>query len=143
MAQRIDRKDLEVQPDDSLVLKNAGPEAADTPEAGYFPIPTKLARAVVKDMIWISDACMSETAFGTIILQGTSEAAVGGALAPLETGDRVRLSVREKRLDPTIEDVELSRRRRLSRLIPLPHRGCASLYAREVQQADLGAIFHF
>ena len=96
----------------SLVLKNAGPlTPAGMPEAGYLPIPTKLARAGVKDMVRISDCRMSGTAFGTIVLHVTPEAAAGGPLALIETGDRIRLSVRERRIDLLVSDHELARRR--------------------------------
>lgn len=143
LARRIDEPDLDVRPDDILVLKNAGPVAAGMPEAGYLPIPTKLARAGVKDMIRISDARMSGTAFGTIILHVTPESAVGGPISLITSGDQIRLSVREKRLDLLVEDSELSRRRALVKMPVLPQRGWAGLYARAVQQADLGCDFEF
>jgi dihydroxy-acid dehydratase len=98
LAARIDDPDLDVTPDDFLVLKNAGPKSdAAMPEAGYLPIPKKLARSGVKDMVRISDARMSGTAFGTIVLHVTPDAASGGPLALVQTGDRIRLSVRERR----------------------------------------------
>jgi dihydroxy-acid dehydratase len=143
LAQRIDQPDLDVRPDDILVLKNAGPVAAGMPEAGYLPIPSKLAHAGVKDMIRISDARMSGTAYGTIILHVTPEAAVGGPISLVESGDQVRLSVREKCLDLLVEDAELMRRRALSRRPDFASRGWAGLYARAVQQADLGCDFDF
>src|SRR5215212_7405235 len=91
---------LDVTPRDIMVLKNAGPlTPAGMPEAGYLPIPRKLARAGVKDMVRMSDCRMSGTAFGTIVLHIAPEAAAGGPLALVETGDRVRLSVRDRRLD--------------------------------------------
>src|SRR5262249_29870988 len=92
LAQRIDDPNLDVLPNDILVLKNAGPIAAGMPEAGYLPIPGKLARAGVKDMIRISDARMSGTAYGTIVLHVAPEAAAGGPLAIVRTGDRISLS---------------------------------------------------
>ena len=93
LAARIDDPDLDVTPDDFLVLQNAGPKGGrGMPEAGYLPIPKKLARAGVKDMVRISDARMSGTAFGTIVLHVTPEAAVGGPLALVSNGDRIRLS---------------------------------------------------
>ena len=92
---RIDSDDLDVEPDDVLVLKNIGPKGAPgMPEAGYIPIPRKLARQGVKDMVRISDGRMSGTAFGTIVLHVTPESAVGGPLAYVRNGDRIRLSVR-------------------------------------------------
>ena len=95
------------------MLQNAGPTARRRmPEAGYLPIPTKLARAGVKDMVRISDARMSGTAYGTIVLHVSPEAAAGGPLALVRNGDRIRLSVKERRLDLLVEDAELARRRR-------------------------------
>jgi dihydroxy-acid dehydratase len=90
---RIDSPDLDVHADDILVLRNAGPKGAPgMPEAGYLPIPMKLARLGVKDMVRISDARMSGTAFGTIVLHIAPEAAVGGPLAVVQTGDRICLT---------------------------------------------------
>lgn len=143
LAQRIDQSDLDVRSDDILVLKNAGPVAAGMPEAGYLPIPGKLARNGVKDMIRISDARMSGTAFGTIILHVTPESAVGGPLSLVENGDPIRLSVRDKRLDLLVDEVELSKRRTHIRPALLPSRGWAGLYARSVQQAGQGCDFDF
>ena len=112
LAARIDDPALDVSPADALVLKNAGPlTPAGMPEAGYLPIPRKLASAGVKDMLRISDCRMSGTAFGTIVLHATPEAAAGGPLALAETGDRIRLSVRERRLDLLVDDATLARRR--------------------------------
>ena len=112
LAARIDDPDLEVTPDDVLVLQNAGPKSGTgMPEAGYLPIPARLARAGVKDMIRISDARMSGTAFGTIVLHVTPEAAIGGPLGLVRSGDRIRLSVAERRLDLLVSEAELARRR--------------------------------
>ncbi len=98
--------------DDVMVLQNAGPRSpAAMPEAGYLPIPRKLAAKGVNDMVRISDARMSGTAFGTIVLHVTPEAAVGGPLALVRSGDRIRLSAREKRLDLLVATAELDRRR--------------------------------
>ena len=97
--------------DDILVLQNAGPHApAAMPEAGYLPIPKKLAQAGVKDMVRISDARMSGTAFGTIVLHVTPEAASGGPLGLVRNGDRIRLSVKERRIELLVDDAELSKR---------------------------------
>ena len=94
LAARVDSDDLDICAEDFMVLKNAGPRSeSGMPEAGYLPIPSKLARAGVKDMVRISDARMSGTAFGTIVLHVTPEAAVGGPLALVQNGDRIRLSV--------------------------------------------------
>ena len=98
--------------DDFLVLQNAGPKSGYAmPEAGYLPIPAKLARAGVKDMVRISDARMSGTAYGTIVLHVSPEAAIGGPLALVQNGDRIRLSVAQRRLDLLVERDELAKRR--------------------------------
>ena len=121
LAARIDDPALDVTPDDFLVLQNAGPlSASGMPEAGYLPIPRKLARAGVKDMVRISDARMSGTAYGTVVLHVTPEAAIGGPLALVSNGDRIRLSVAERRIDLLVAPDELgaaarSRRRRVAR----------------------------
>ena len=101
LSARIDDPGLDVNADDFLVLQNAGPKSGYAmPEAGYLPIPAKLARAGVKDMVRISDARMSGTAYGTIVLHVSPEAAVGGALALVRNGDRIRLSVKERQDRP-------------------------------------------
>ena len=145
MAARVDDPDLDVTADDVLVLKNAGPKAAGMPEAGYLPIPEKLAKAGVKDMVRISDARMSGTAYGTIVLHVAPEAAAGGPLALVETGDRIRMSVGERRLDLLVAEDELGRRR--SQLeaagAPTPQRGYAKLFHDHVLQADRGCDFDF
>jgi dihydroxy-acid dehydratase len=100
LAARIDDPALEVAPHDVLVLQNAGPHAPECmPEAGYLPIPKKLAQAGIKDMIRVSDARMSGTAFGTIVLHVTPDSASGGPLGLVRSGDRIRLSVKERRID--------------------------------------------
>ena len=112
LSERIDRPDLDVRPGDALVLQNAGPRSASCmPEAGYLPIPKRLAEAGVKDMIRVSDARMSGTAYGTIILHVTPEAAIGGPLSLVRTGDFIRLSVAERRIDLLVDDAELESRR--------------------------------
>jgi dihydroxy-acid dehydratase len=143
LANRIDDPDLDVTPNDVLVLKNAGPKAAGMPEAGYLPIPKKLAKAGVKDMLRVSDARMSGTAFGTIVLHAAPEAAVGGPLAAAQSGDRIRLSVEKRRIDLLVEDNEI--RRRLFVIPPpaQPPRGYRALYARSVTQAPDGCDFDF
>ncbi len=147
MAARIDRTDLDVHADDVLVLRNTGPKGAPgMPEAGYLPIPMKLARQGVKDMVRISDARMSGTAFGTIVLHIAPEAAVGGPLAVVQTGDRIRLDVEERRIDLLIDDDELARRLAAWRQMPprpRPTRGYAKLFDRAVLQADQGCDFDF
>jgi dihydroxy-acid dehydratase len=139
LARRIDDPALDVTERDALVLKNAGPlTPAGMPEAGYLPIPKKLAQAGVKDMLRLSDCRMSGTAFGTIVLHITPEAAAGGPLALIETGDRIRLSVRERRLELLVDDAELGRRRAGWKPLEKPRRGWDRIMADQVLQADDG-----
>jgi dihydroxy-acid dehydratase len=142
LAARIDDPQLEVRADDILVLKNAGPTSpSGMPEAGYLPIPAKLARSGVRDMLRISDARMSGTAFGTVVLHVVPDAASGGPLAVVRSGDRIRMSVAERRLDLLVPEGELGGRR--SESFALPDRGYARLYREEVLQADLGCDLDF
>jgi dihydroxy-acid dehydratase len=144
LAARIDDPALDVNANDILVLKHIGPKGAAMPEAGYLPIPAKLARAGVKDMVRISDGRMSGTAFGTIVLHVTPEAAVGGPLAWVRSGDRIRLSVAERRIDWQVSDDELARRRTEQPVVePQAERGYRQLFLRTVTQADQGADFDF
>lgn len=143
LAARIDSPDLDVKADDILVLKNAGPRAAGMPEAGYLPIPGKLARAGVKDMVRISDARMSGTAYGTIVLHVAPEAAAGGPLAIVRNGDRIRLSVSEKRIDLLVPQEEVRSRLANWKAPPSPARGYASLYRNSVSQAPEGCDLDF
>src|SRR4029077_16832380 len=109
LAERIDSDALDVTPDDILVLKNIGPKGAPgMPEAGYIPIPRKLARAGVKDLVRISDARMSGTAFGSIVLHVSPESAVGGPLALVQNGDRIVLDVARRRLELLVDESELA-----------------------------------
>jgi len=142
LSARIDDPDLDVTPDDFLVLQNAGPlSASGMPEAGYLPIPSKLARAGVKDMVRISDARMSGTAYGSIVLHVTPDSASGGPLAKVRNGDRIRLSVKERRIELLVAPEELARRKAAP--APMPERGYARLYRREILQADRGCDFDF
>jgi dihydroxy-acid dehydratase len=143
LAARVDSDDLDICAEDFMVLKNAGPRSeSGMPEAGYLPIPSKLARAGVKDMVRISDARMSGTAFGTIVLHVTPEAAVGGPLALVQNGDRIRLSVAEQRIDLLVDEAELNARRAaLHSTPPRPERGYSRLYSEQVLQADAGCDF--
>jgi dihydroxy-acid dehydratase len=147
MVARIDLPDLDVRAEDVLVLRNAGPKGAPgMPEAGYLPIPMKLARQGVKDMVRISDARMSGTAFGTIVLHITPESAVGGPLAIVETGDRVQLDVEARRIELLIDDAEMSRRLAAWKALPkrrIAVRGYAKLFEDCVLQADQGCDFNF
>jgi dihydroxy-acid dehydratase len=147
MAARIDDPALEVTAEDVLVLRYAGPKGAPgMPEAGYLPIPRKLARAGVKDMVRISDARMSGTAFGTIVLHVVPEAQEGGPLALVRTGDAVRLDTAGRRIDLLVEAAELARRR-AAWVPPAPpagaERGYLKLYLDSVLQADRGCDFGF
>jgi dihydroxy-acid dehydratase len=133
-----------------LVLKNAGPIGAPgMPEAGYLPIPKKLAAQGVKDMVRLSDARMSGTAFGTIVLHMTPEAALGGPLAMVRSGDSIRLDVAGRRIDLLVDEAELARRQAAfaehgtSGAAPVPDRGYAALFHRSVLQADEGCDFDF
>ena len=147
MTNRMDDPALDVTADDILVLRNAGPVGAPgMPEAGYLPIPRKLAQQGVKDMVRISDARMSGTAFGTIVLHIAPEAAIGGPLGLVRSGDRIRLDVANRSINLLVDEAELTNRRK-SYQPPPPHagseRGYLSLYLKTVNQADQGCDFDF
>src|SRR5207247_3132742 len=140
LSARIDDPELDATPDDFLVLQNAGPlSASGMPEAGYLPIPAKLARAGVRDMVRISDARMRGTPYGSIVLHVTPDSASGRPLAKVKNGDRIRLSVKERRIDLLVPPDELARRKAAP--APMPARGYARLYRREILQADHGCDF--
>ena len=145
LAARVDDPALDVKPDDFLVLQNAGPKSGYAmPEAGYLPIPAKLARTGVKDMVRISDARMSGTAYGTVVLHVSPEAAVGGPLALARNGDRIRLSVRERRIELLVAETEMQKRKAAWKPpIAAPTRGYARLYMEHVLQAEQGCDFDF
>ncbi len=147
LTNRIDDPDLDVTADDILVLRNAGPKGAPgMPEAGYLPIPKKLARAGVKDMVRISDARMSGTAFGTIVLHITPESAIGGPLGLVHNGDRIVLDVAARRIDLMVDATELERRKAEWQPpvhLTEPSRGYLALYLKTVTQADEGCDFDF
>ncbi len=144
LARRIDDPDLPVTPDHVLVLRYAGPVGAPgMPEAGGLPIPRKLAAAGVKDMVRISDARMSGTGYGSIVLHVTPEAAAGGPLALVRDGDLIELDTAARRLDLLVEPAELEQRRTRWSPPPRPARGYARLYAEHVLQADRGCDFDF
>jgi dihydroxy-acid dehydratase len=147
MAARIDSPGLDVTPDDVLVLRNAGPKGAPgMPEAGYIPIPKKLAQQGIKDMVRISDARMSGTAFGSIVLHITPESAIGGALALVKTGDRIRLDVPKRKLELLVSAKELAARRKQWKTPKArkgDERGYRKLFLDTVQQADRGCDFEF
>ena len=143
LAARIDDPALDVSADDVLVLQNAGPRsAAAMPEAGYLPIPKKLAAQGVKDMVRISDARMSGTAFGTVVLHVSPEAADGGPLGRVRTGDRIRLSASGKSIDLLVAPEELARRE-VPMPAEVPPRGYARLHALHVLPASQGCDLDF
>jgi dihydroxy-acid dehydratase len=145
MLSRIEEPALQVTADSVLVLKNCGPKAVPgMPEWGSIPIPSKLQKAGVTDMVRISDSRMSGTSYGTVILHVCPEAAVAGPLAIVQTGDQIRLNVLERKLDLLLSDHEIANR--LSRLkLPVnPNlRGYPRLYIDHVLQADQGCDFDF
>lgn len=145
MAERIDAENLEVTADSVLVLQNIGPKGGPgMPEAGLIPIPKKLGRQGVKDMVRISDGRMSGTAAGTIVLHVAPEAAAGGPLAAVRDGDIISLNVDEREIKLEVEDEEIQRRlRAVRRSKEGPSRGYGKLYHEHVQQANLGCDFDF
>ena len=142
LANHIDDPALDVEAEDILVLQNAGP-LSGMPEAGYLPIPKKLAQQGVDDMLRISDARMSGTAFGTIVLHITPEAGAGGPLALVQTGDRIRLSATNKKIDVLVSQAELKKRKRTWKPDAPPDRGYAQLYRNSVLPATKGCDFDF
>ena len=145
LANRIDSPDLDVEANDILVLRNAGPKGAPgMPEAGYLPIPRKLAQLGVTDMVRISDARMSGTAFGTIVLHVSPEAAVGGNLAIVETGDQICLDVEARTLNLLISQEEIEKR--LNSWKPKVYaniRGWEKIFIEHVEQAPKGCDLDF
>ena len=147
LTNRVDDPNLDVRAEDVLVMRNGGPRGAPgMPEAGYLPIPRKLARQGVKDMVRISDARMSGTAFGTIVLHITPESAIGGPLGLVRSGDRIKLDVPNRRIDMLVDDATLAQRRKEwqpPKEIDDQVRGYAGLFQRSVLQADEGCDFDF
>ncbi|MDB5807207.1 MAG: dehydratase family protein [Betaproteobacteria bacterium] len=149
LAERIDSPDLDVKADDVLVLKNAGPKGAPgMPEAGYLPIPKKLAMQGVKDMVRISDARMSGTAFGAIVLHVSPESATGGPLGLVKNGDMIKLDTAARRIDLLVDDAELARRKAAWQPPEImtgmeKQRGYRKLYLQTVTQAEDGCDFDF
>ena len=146
LARRIDDPALDVTAGDVLVLKSIGPVGAPgMPEAGYIPIPKKLGRQGVKDMVRISDGRMSGTAMGTIVVHVTPESAIGGPLAAVRTGDRIRLSVANRSLSLLVNEAEIAARlaaAKGTRANPA-ERGYRKLFLSSVTQADQGCDFDF
>jgi dihydroxy-acid dehydratase len=144
LARRIDDPALDVTPQHCMVLRNAGPIGAPgMPEAGALPIPKKLGAKGLKDMVRISDARMSGTAFGTVVLHVTPEASAGGPLALVRNGDRIRLDATARKIDLLVEDAELAKRRAQWKPPEKPARGYHRLYVERVTQADKGCDFDF
>src|SRR5450830_1791555 len=145
LAVRIDDPNLDVEANDILVLQNAGPHSESAmPEAGYLPIPKKLAVKGVKDMVRVSDARMSGTAFGTVVLHVTPDSASGGPLGLVRNGDRIRLSVQQRHIELLVDDAELKRRTAAAKpSADTPARGYARLYAQQILGADEGCDFAF
>jgi dihydroxy-acid dehydratase len=139
----LDDERLGLTAEHVLVMRNIGPVAAGMPEAGSIPIPKYLARQGVRDMVRISDGRMSGTAYGTIVLHVSPEAARGGPLALLRNGDRIRLDVPNRTVDLLVDEAELSRRRARLVLPEPPQRGWRRLYATSVVQASEGADLEF
>jgi L-arabonate dehydrase len=145
LAARVDDDTLELDANSVMVLRNAGPVGAPgMPEWGHLPIPAKLLKEGVTDLVRISDARMSGTSYGAVVLHIAPESAVGGPLALVETGDRIRLDVKERRLDLLVEEAELARRRD-SWQPPerKDERGYRRLYEDRVLQANEGCDFDF
>jgi dihydroxy-acid dehydratase len=145
VAARIDDPALDVTPGSVLVLRNSGPKGGPgMPEWGQIPIPSKLLSAGVTDMVRVSDARMSGTAFGTVVLHVAPESAAGGPLRAVENGDPVALDVAEGRLDLDVPAGEVARRlERLGPIEPRYRRGYGALFLEHVLQADEGCDFDF
>ncbi|WP_375691772.1 dihydroxy-acid dehydratase [Pseudooceanicola sp. LIPI14-2-Ac024] len=145
LAARIDDPELDVAADDILLLQNAGPTSPSSmPEAGYLPIPKKLARAGVTDMLRISDARMSGTAYGTIVLHVSPDAASGGAIGLVRNGDRIRISVENRRIELLVSEADLQARRDAAQEVPREKkRGYDWLYDQQILQAEDGCDFGF
>ena len=145
MAREIDRDDLDVTPDHVIVLKNAGPKGGPgMPEWGMLPIPRKLLKAGVRDMLRLSDARMSGTSYGACILHVAPESYVGGPLAFVCSGDEIEVDVDARRIHLHVSEEELTRRRGAWHP-PAPHyqRGYGAMYAAHIGQADEGCDFDF
>jgi dihydroxy-acid dehydratase len=144
LADRVDAPDLEVDADSVMVLRNAGPVGGPgMPEWGHLPIPAKLLKQGVTDLLRISDARMSGTSYGAVVLHVAPESAVGGPLALIETGDRIRVDVEARTLDALVDDAELERRRAAWAPPVRDERGYRRLYADHVLQANQGCDLDF
>jgi dihydroxyacid dehydratase/phosphogluconate dehydratase len=145
MARAVERDDLDVTPEHVMVLKNAGPKGGPgMPEWGQLPIPTKLLKAGIRDMVRISDARMSGTSYGACILHVAPESFVGGPLALVQTGDEIEIDVDARRIHLHVGDEELSRRRSAWQAPPPRYaRGYGAMYSQHIGQADEGCDFDF
>jgi dihydroxy-acid dehydratase len=145
MAARVDDLDLECDPSSVLVLKNAGPVGGPgMPEWGHLPIPAKLLKQGVSDLVRVSDARMSGTSYGAVVLHVAPESAVGGPLALVENGDLIRIDVKERKLDLVVDAVELEARRDVwEPRVPTDERGYRKLHAEHVLQANHGCDLDF
>jgi dihydroxyacid dehydratase/phosphogluconate dehydratase len=145
MRARIDSGDLPVDENSVLVMKNGGPKGAPgMPEWGHIPMPAKLLKRRIDDIVRISDARMSGTSFGTVVLHVAPESAVGGPLAIVEDGDEILLDVPSRRLEVNLPAGEIERRLTSFRPVRAAHeRGYARLFLDHVQQANLGCDFDF
>jgi dihydroxy-acid dehydratase len=145
LAARIDTPELDVDKDSVIILQSAGPQGAPgMPEWGQLPIPAKLLRAGVTDMVRVSDARMSGTSYGACVLHVTPESHVGGPLALVKTGDMISLDIEARRIDMLVSDEELSARK-AAWIAPEAKfkRGYGTLYLKHIQQADKGCDFDF
>ena len=142
-AERLDDPDLDVTAEHVMVLRNAGPIGAGMPEAGSLPLPRKLAEAGVRDMVRVSDARMSGTSYGTVVLHCCPESAAGGPLALVRDGDLIELDVPARRIDLLVDERELAQRRAALPARALPSRGWRRLYASTVLPASYGADLSF
>jgi dihydroxy-acid dehydratase len=137
---RIGDESLDIDEHCIMVLKNCGPRGyPGMAEVGNMPLPPKVLRKGITDMVRISDARMSGTAYGTVVLHVSPEAAAGGALALVKSGDIIELDVPARRLHLEVSDAELTKRRASWTGVPAPSRGWYKLYSDHVQQAHLGA----
>lgn len=144
IADRIDDPALGIDENSVLILRNAGPVGAAMPEWGMLPLPRRLLERGVRDMVRVSDARMSGTAYGTALLHVSPEAAIGGPLALVQSGDIIELDVPARRLDLCIDSAELERRRQAWRPPERRHaRGYRKLYNQHVEQAHMGCDFDF
>jgi dihydroxyacid dehydratase/phosphogluconate dehydratase len=144
LAARVDDPDLDIDADSVMVLRNAGPVGGPgMPEWGHLPIPAKLLKQGVSDLLRISDARMSGTSYGAVVLHVAPESAIGGPLAFIQTGDRIRVDVEARRLDALVDEAELERRRAAWTPRRRDERGYRHLYAEHVLQANEGSDLDF